>query len=122
MDHQQRKWETRNRRKMRVRQGIEGTPERPRLSFYRGLKHTHAQIIDDIAGRTLCAASTVQKEIRALLKSGGNRQAAQILGEKIAETAKKAGITKVVFDRSWYRYHGRVKVFADAARKAGLQF
>lgn len=122
MDHEQRKWESRKRRSMRIRQGVRGTTERPRLSVYRGLKHTHAQIIDDIAGRTLCAVSTLQKDIRALVKSGGNKQAAQVLGEKMAEAAKKAGVTKVAFDKSWYRYHGRVKVFAEAARKAGLQF
>ncbi len=112
-----------NKRRLRVRRKLKGTAERPRLSVYRSLQHVYCQLIDDEAGKTLVSSSTVQ-----LVKGGesiekcGNRDAAAKIGKDIAEKAKAAGITKVVFDRGPYRYHGRVQSLADAAREGGLQF
>ncbi|MBF0163585.1 MAG: 50S ribosomal protein L18 [Magnetococcales bacterium] len=96
--------------------------DRPRLSVFRSAKHIYAQIIDDAAGRTIASASTVEKEIREQLKSGGNKEAAALVGQRIAEKAKAANVRTVVFDRSGYLYHGRVKTLADAAREGGLDF
>jgi large subunit ribosomal protein L18 len=112
----------RRRRKTRVRKKVFGLTERPRLTVSRSLKNFSAQIIDDVAGRTLVAASTLEKEMRGELKSGGNQQAAAVLGKRLGERAKAAGIERVTLDRNGFRYHGRVKAFADAARKAGLVF
>ena len=107
----------RAKRHRRVRVRVSGSPERPRLSVYRSLHHVYAQLIDDGAGRTLAAASTVD------LKTGKNDlSAAQAVGKAIAERAKKAGVTEVVFDRGGFLYHGRIKALADAAREAGLEF
>ena len=106
----------------RVRTRVSGTPERPRLCVYRSLGHIYAQIIDDRSGRTLVSASSVDKETKKNLKGGGNVASAKAIGKNIAERAKAAGIVKVVFDRGGYKYHGRVKALADAAREAGLQF
>lgn len=106
----------------RVRQRVEGTPERPRLCVYRSLGHIYAQVIDDRTSRTLAAASSLDRETRKLLKGGGNIAAAKVVGKAIAERARAAGIEKVVFDRGGYKYHGRVKALADAAREAGLKF
>ena len=106
----------------RVRQRVEGTTERPRLCVYRSLGHIYAQVIDDRAGKTLVSASSVDKETKKNLKGGGNIAAAKVIGKAIAERAKAAGVVKVVFDRGGYKYHGRVKALADAAREAGLQF
>ena len=106
----------------RVRTRVVGTPERPRLCVYRSLGHIYAQIIDDRSGRTLVSASSVDKETKKNLKGGGNIAAAKVIGKAIAERAKAAGVSKVVFDRGGYKYHGRVKALADAAREAGLQF
>jgi large subunit ribosomal protein L18 len=106
----------------RVRQRVEGTTERPRLCVYRSLGHIYAQVIDDRAGKTLVSASSVDKETKKNLKGGGNIAAAKVIGKTIAERAKAAGLVKVVFDRGGYKYHGRVKALADAAREAGLQF
>ena len=106
----------------RVRTRIEGTPERPRLCVYRSLEHIYAQVVDDRAGKTLVSASSVDSETKKSLKGGGNIAAAKVIGKSIAERAKAAGISKVVFDRGGYKYHGRVKALADAAREAGLQF
>jgi large subunit ribosomal protein L18 len=106
----------------RVRQRVEGTTERPRLCVYRSLGHIYAQVIDDRAGKTLVSASSVDKETKKSLKGGGNIAAAKVIGKAIAERAKAAGVVKVVFDRGGYKYHGRVKALADAAREAGLQF
>ncbi len=113
--------EIRNRVHERIRKKMVGTPERPRLSVYRSLNHIYVQIIDDLHGKTLVSASTNngKKEGR---KTGGNVASAKDVGAKIAEAAKAKGITKVVFDRGGYIYHGRVKALADAARAAGLQF
>jgi large subunit ribosomal protein L18 len=121
MKAQVKKLVQRERRKMRVRKHISGTPDRPRLSVFRSHKNIYAQLIDDIAGKTLVAASTMEKSFgEAAL--GGNRKAAQVIGSALAAKAIQAGIHKVVFDRSGYAYHGRIKELADAARKAGLQF
>lgn len=114
--------ERRGRRVSRVRGAVAGTAERPRLVVFRSHRHMHAQAIDDSIGRTLAAASTEAKEFRTKFKHGGNVKAAIALGEIVAQKAKAAGIQAVVFDKRWYRYHGRVKAFADAARKAGLKF
>lgn len=116
------KREARLRRKKRIRKKIFGTPERPRLSVYRSLNHIYAQIIDDTRGHTLVAASTLDKELRELPGHKGNKEFAKKVGELIAERALKAGITKVVFDRAGYKYHGCIKALADAARQKGLQF
>jgi large subunit ribosomal protein L18 len=95
---------------------------RPRLSVFRSGQHIYVQVIDDSQGKTLAAASSVEKELRKKLKSGGNREAAAEIGKLIAERAKKAGVTEVVFDRGGYAYHGRVRALAEAAREGGLTF
>ena len=114
--------EHRRRIHRRVRQSVSGTPERPRLSVYRSLTHLYAQVIDDSIGRTLVSASSNDKESRKLTKGGGNVAAAKIVGKTVAERARQKGISQVVFDRGGYRYHGRVKALAEAAREAGLKF
>jgi large subunit ribosomal protein L18 len=101
---------------------VSGTPERPRLSVYRSVGHIYAQVIDDRSSRTLVSASSIDKEVKKGLKGGGNIASAKAVGKIIAERAKGAGVSKVVFDRGGYKYHGRVKALADAAREAGLQF
>ncbi len=106
----------------RVRTRVMGTTERPRLCVYRSLGHIYTQVIDDRTGQTLASASSVDKETKKNLKGGGNIAAAKVIGKAIADRAKAAGVTKVVFDRGGYKYHGRVKALADAAREAGLQF
>jgi large subunit ribosomal protein L18 len=105
-----------------VRTRVVGTPERPRLSVYRSLDHIYAQVIDDRTGRTIASGSSLDKETKKNLKGGGNIASAKAVGKIIAERAKAAGVAKVVFDRGGYKYHGRVKALADAAREAGLQF
>jgi len=112
----------RQRRKRRVRRSITGTADRPRLTVFRSNKNIYAQIVDDAAGRTLVSASSMDKALRAELPSGGNRSAATAVGAALAERAQAAGVTKVVFDRSGYAFHGRVKELAEAARKGGLEF
>jgi len=114
--------EHRQRVHARVRTKISGTPERPRLCVYRSGAHIYVQVIDDRGGCTIASASSVDKETKKGLKGGGNIAAAKSIGKIIAERAKAAGISKVVFDRGGYKYHGRVKALADAAREAGLQF
>jgi large subunit ribosomal protein L18 len=106
----------------RVRTKVSGTTERPRLCVYRSLGHIYAQVIDDRTGTTLVSASSVDGETKKNLKGGGNIAAAKVIGKAVAERAKAAGVQKVVFDRGGYKYHGRVKALADAAREAGLQF
>ena len=106
----------------RVRTRLSGTPERPRLCVYRSLGHIYAQVVDDRTGRTLASASSLDKETRKRMKGGGNIAAAKVVGKEIAERAKAAKVEKVVFDRGGYKYHGRVKALADAAREAGLEF
>jgi len=120
---QKEKIRRRLRRKMRIRKKIVGTAERPRLTVYRSLKHIYAQIIDDERGHTLVSASTLDRHIRPLVSSVRPKTAqAEIVGRILAERALKAGIQKVAFDRNGYKYHGRVKALAEAARQAGLQF
>ena len=104
----------------RIRKSLRGTPERPRLAIYRSIAHIYAQIVDDRKGVTLAAASSNEKGTGKA--SGGNVAGAKEIGRKIAERAKEKGITRVVFDRGGYLYHGRVKALADAAREAGLEF
>jgi large subunit ribosomal protein L18 len=110
------------KRKWSIRKTLVGTPERPRLSVFRSDKHITAQIIDDYAGKTLVAASSLQKDLRGDAANGGNVALAKAVGVAIAERAKAAGIDKVAFDRGGRRYHGRIKALADAAREGGLQF
>lgn len=112
---------TRRRVHDRIRKKVLGTPERPRLNVYRSLNHIYVQVIDDLQGSTLVSASTAEGKKEARVK-GGNIASAKAVGKSIAERAKAKGITKVVFDRGGYIYHGRVKAIADAAREAGLQF
>jgi len=109
------------RRKKRVRKKVWGTAERPRLSVYRSLRHMQAQLIDDTQGRTVLGVSTLDPEIRSKIKAGGNRKAAEELGVLLARKAKEAGIDKVVFDRSGYAFHGRIKELAEKIREGGLQ-
>jgi large subunit ribosomal protein L18 len=116
------KYIARKKRHIRVRTKIIGTSARPRLNVYRGLKNMYAQIIDDYKKKTLISCATFTKDFKKKLVYGGNVKAAALLGEIVAEKAKNAGITKVVFDRGGFLYHGRIKAFADAARKAGLIF
>ena len=120
--HEVHKWARRERRAQSVGNDIIGTKERPRLSIYRSNRHFHSQLIDDTEGRTLAAASTVMKDLKGTIKNGGDKKAAALVGEKLAELAKAKGITKVVFDRNYYRFHGRVRAFAEAAAKGGLDF
>jgi len=110
------------RRRMRVRKKVVGTPERPRLSVFRSLKHMYAQIIDDTVERTLVAASTRNADVRPADEKATGCAAAKAVGRRLAEKAIAHGVRTVVFDRSGYRYHGRVKALADAAREAGLVF
>ncbi len=116
------KRQARIRRHRRVRKKVFGTPERPRLSVYGSLNHIYAQIIDDMKGHTLVAASTLDKELKAEIKHGGNVESAKKVGQLIAKRAIEKGIKKVVFDRGGFRYHGRIKALADAAREGGLEF
>jgi large subunit ribosomal protein L18 len=108
--------EIRQRIHARIRRKLAGTAERPRLNVYRSLNNIYAQVIDDQAGVTIASASTIKA------KTGGNIAAAKEIGKTIAELAKEKGVTKVVFDRGGYLYHGRIKALADAAREAGLEF
>jgi len=117
------KAEARLKRKKRVRKKIKGTPERPRLSIFRSSKHIYAQIIDDIAAKTLVDSSSLQKDVHPQVQlKGGNKEGAALVGEAIAKRALDKGIKKVVFDRNGFLYHGRVKTLADSARKQGLEF
>jgi len=122
MNKEKVKLRQRVRRRRRVRKKVFGTPERPRLTVYRSLRHTYAQVIDDTAGRTLAAASTLSPDVREGLEGTGNRSAAQAVGKRLAEKALAHGVRAVVFDRGSFKYHGRVKALADAARQAGLVF
>jgi large subunit ribosomal protein L18 len=106
---------------VRIRKKIQGTPERPRLNVYRSLNHIYVQVIDDMTGATLVSANSAEGK-KGERKAGGNLAAAKAVGKQIAERAKAKGISKVVFDRGGYIYHGRVKALADAAREGGLQF
>ncbi len=112
----------RRRRQRRVRSSVSGTTARPRLNVYRSLSNIFAQVIDDEAGHTLVSASTVDKELKAKLEGKRKLEQAQLVGAAIAERALAKGLKVVVFDRAGYRYHGRVKALAEAARGAGLDF
>jgi len=112
---------TRSRRHSRIRKRVFGTQERPRLNVYRSTAHIYAQVIDDTTGRTLASATSLDASIKAAT-SGGNIAGAVAVGKLIAERALAAGISKVVFDRGGYLYHGRIKALADAAREGGLDF
>jgi len=114
---------SRERRHLVIRKKVVGTKEKPRLSVYRSLNHMYAQLIDDTTGATLAALSTASASLKdAIKKDAGNVKGSAVLGEAVAALCKTKGITKVVFDRSGYLYHGRVKALADAARKGGLVF
>ena len=112
----------RQRRHLRVRKRVNGTPFRPRLNVFRSLSEIYAQVIDDEAGKTLVAASSIDNELRKTMSGKTKTEQAEIVGQAIAERAKSAGVELVVFDRSGYRYIGRVKALADGAREGGLQF
>jgi large subunit ribosomal protein L18 len=114
--------EARIRRHRRVRKTVFGTSERPRLSVFRSLEHIYAQIIDDTVGNTLISASTLDKEIRGRCEGMKKSEKAKVVGKLLAERALARGVTRVVFDRGGYKYHGRVKALAEAAREAGLDF
>ena len=122
MDHHKAIARQRLRRRHHVRRKIVGTAERPRLTVFRSSKHIYAQLIDDHSGATLAAASSTVADVRKAVPYGGNVKAAAAVGKQLAETAKGKGITQAAFDRGHYRYHGRVKALADAAREGGLQF
>ncbi len=113
---------TRVKKHMKMRNKLQGTTLRPRLSVFRSEKHIYAQIIDDTKGNTLVAASTAEKALVAELSATSNVEAAKVVGEAVAKKALAKGINEVVFDRGGFLYHGRVKAVADAAREAGLQF
>ena len=106
----------------RIRKKVRGSSERPRLAVYRSLNHIYAQVIDDVDGRTLVAASTIDKEVAKQIGDKDKKEAARVVGKVLAERAKNAGITLVVFDRGGYRYHGRVAALAEGAREGGLEF
>ena len=117
------KIEGRERRHKIIRKKIIGTNERPRLSVYRSLSHLYAQIINDVDAKTIVSLSTLSPDVKEMIKNdAGNVKGAIALGTALAQTCMKKGVTKVVFDRSGYLYHGRIKALADAARKGGLQF
>jgi large subunit ribosomal protein L18 len=119
MIHKIEKKEIRSRIHRRIRRKLQGTAERPRLAVFRSVAHIYAQIIDDTNGKTVAAASSVDKANRT---NGGNIAAAKAIGNAVAKQAKQKGISQVVFDRGGYQYHGRVKALAEAARAAGLEF
>ncbi|MBI5071194.1 MAG: 50S ribosomal protein L18 [Deltaproteobacteria bacterium] len=112
----------REKRKARIRKKVSGTTERPRLSVYRSLNHIYAQVVDDTTGRTLAAASTVGKTLRAETKEDGKTDAAKKVGTAVAKAALEKGVQQVVFDRNGFDYHGRIAAVAQAAREAGLKF
>ena len=105
-----------------MRKRIAGTSERPRLCVHRSTRHIRAQVVDDASGRTIVSASSLDKEVRAQIKGGGNIAASKVVGKMVAERARAKGVDKVVFDRGGYQYHGRVQALAEAAREAGLKF
>jgi large subunit ribosomal protein L18 len=105
-----------------VRRKISGTPDIPRLSVFRSLKHIYAQIIDDAVGQTLVSASTLDGDVRTQVSGLNKTEQAKVVGKRLAEKALSSGVTQVVFDRGGYKYHGRVKALADASREAGLKF
>lgn len=124
MDHlqQKKKWKKRGRKAMGIRRRLRAASDRPRLSVHRSAKNITVQLIDDLKGTTLVSAGTLEKDMSAQVTDKSKTEAAQLVGALIAERAIAAGVTEVSFDRSWHRYHGRVKALADSAREAGLKF
>ncbi len=122
MNHQKAIGKQRVRRRFRVRKRIQGTPDRPRLSVHRTLKHIYAQVIDDTQGKTVVAASTRDKDLASQIPNGGNKDSATAIGRAIAQRAQAAGVKQVRFDRGAFKYHGRIAALADAAREGGLEF
>ena len=116
------KEKARKKRHNRVRKKVVGTPEKPRLNVFRSVNQIYAQLIDDYAGKTITCASSLDKELKGKIKSGGNIDAAKVVGKLVAKRASEKGLRKIVFDRGGYLYHGRVKALADAAREGGLEF
>ena len=116
------KEDIRTRIRARIRKKLSGSPARPRLAVFRSESHIYAQVIDDEKGATVCAASSLDKELRAKSKRGANIAAAKAVGQLIASRAKEKGVDAVVFDRGGFQYHGRIKALADAAREGGLKF
>ena len=119
------KEDRRDRIKLRIRKRVAGTPERPRLTVFRSVAHLYVQVIDDRTGHTIAAASSVEPSLKAAFAAkvrGNNKAGAEAVGRAIAERLKEKGITRVVFDRNGFLYHGRIKAVADAARSAGLEF
>jgi len=112
----------RKRRHERIRATVSGTPDKPRLCIFRSLSNIYAQIIDDAGGKTVASASSLGAELKEQLKGKNKTQVAELIGSELAKGAKEKGISQVVFDRGGYKYHGRVKALAEAARKAGLKF
>jgi large subunit ribosomal protein L18 len=112
----------REKRRARIRKKVSGTTERPRLTVYKSLNHIYAQVVDDTSGRTLAAASTLSKALRAEVKEDAKTDAAKKVGTEVARAALEKGVTRVVFDRNGFDYHGRIAAVAQAAREAGLQF
>ena len=112
----------RDRRRRRVRMKLSGTSERPRLNVFRSLDHIYAQVIDDVQGRTLASASSLDKDLRSEMSDKTKKEQAELVGKTVAERAKVAGIETVVFDRGGFLYHGRIKALADGAREGGLKF
>ena len=112
----------RHRRHKRIRRKVSGTRERPRLNVFRSLGHIYAQVIDDLEGHTLVSASTIDAEVKARIDGLSKTEQAKVVGETVAGRALERGIESVVFDRGGYRYHGRVKALAEAAREKGLEF
>jgi large subunit ribosomal protein L18 len=119
------KEDRRQRIKYRIRKRMRGTTDRPRLSVFRSVSHIYVQVIDDVSGTTLAAASSIDAGVKAQMSGdvrAGNRKGAELVGKTIAERLKEKGITRVIFDRNGFLYHGRVRAVADAARAAGLEF
>jgi large subunit ribosomal protein L18 len=116
------KVEAREKRKKRMRKKIQGTKDKPRLCVYKSLEQIYTQLVDDSEGKVVTGISSLSKEVKAALKSGGNVEAAKKVGEAIGKKAIDMGITQVVFDRNGFKYHGRIKALADSAREAGLKF
>jgi large subunit ribosomal protein L18 len=119
------KEDRRDRIKFRIRKRMRGSSERPRLTVFRSVAHIYVQVIDDMSGQTLASASSLEPTVKAKLTGdtrGGNRKGAELIGKTIAERLKEKGITRVIFDRNGFLYHGRVRAVAEAARQAGLEF
>ena len=112
----------RERRKLRVRNKVSGTTERPRLTVFRSLSHIYAQVVNDVDGKTIAHASTLSKDVKAQASDVAKKEAAKLVGKAIAAQLKAKGVTKVVFDRNGYMYHGRIQALADGAREGGLEF